>query len=212
MHAQRKQPTIAENITEPTGRYQANAQGEPHNNSLTRHRNGQGSANRCKSKHTTNPQNNRQGNILSEKKGLRKRMNIKIGTINVNGLHTSAENRSSFEKWAEINDTMKKEKIAVLAVQETHLDNASTEAIHKSWGKRLVVINSQLDTNLEASAGVAFVLNKELIDTKTVEKYELIKGRALATQMEKRRGNSPHKCICTKQEKQTPRFLGKNRQ
>lgn len=63
-------------------------------------------------------------------KGMRKKANIKIGSLNINGLHTVAEGEMTFEKWAEVNVTMKRDKIAVLAVQETHLDELSTQAIH----------------------------------------------------------------------------------
>ena len=103
--------------------------------------------------------------------------------MNINGLHTVSENSHTFEKWSEINATMRNEKIAILAVQETHLDNQNTEVIHHAFGKRLQVINSQLQDNPRTSAGVAFILNKDLIKAEKVEKYELIKGRALAIKL-----------------------------
>ena len=114
------------------------------------------------------------------KKGLKKRANIKIGTININGLHTTADRNRTFEKWTEINVTMRNEKIAILAVQEMHLDKENTTAIHQALGKRIVILNSQLEANPRTSAGVAFVLNRDLIDTTKTEKHKLIKGRALA--------------------------------
>ena len=113
-------------------------------------------------------------------KGLRKKANVKIGTVNINGLHTAVEGNNSFEKWAEVNATMKNEKIAILAVQETHLDEQKLESINHALGKRLLIINSQLDSNPRTSAGVAFVLNKDIIEAKKIKSHELIKGRALA--------------------------------
>ena len=117
------------------------------------------------------------------KKGLRRRANIKLGTVNINGLHTNTENGHTFEKWSEINATMRNEGIAILAVQETHLDEQSTEMIHQALGKRMTIINSQLRDNPRTSAGVAFVLNKDLISTENMEKHELIKGRAIALKL-----------------------------
>lgn len=117
------------------------------------------------------------------KKGLRKRANIKIGTVNINGLHTTADDSHTFEKWSEINATMRNEKIAILAIQETHLDDQTTTAIQQALGKRLEKVNSQPENNPRASAGVAFILNKDLIDTGKVEKHELIKGRAMAIKL-----------------------------
>ena len=114
---------------------------------------------------------------------MRKKANIKIGTVNINGLHTGEENNQVFEKWAEINATMKKDKVAVLAVQETHLDDQNTQTLLQAFGKRLIILNSQPEENPRASAGVAFVLNKDLVDTEKIETYELIKGRALAMKL-----------------------------
>ena len=99
---------------------------------------------------------------------MRKKANIKIGTLNINGLHTGTESGVSFEKWAEVNATMKKDKIAILAIQETHLDEPSLQAIHRAFGKRLRIINSQLENNPRASAGVTFALNKDLVETDNI--------------------------------------------
>ncbi|KAH9047206.1 Endonuclease/exonuclease/phosphatase, partial [Lactarius hengduanensis] len=113
----------------------------------------------------------------------RKRANIKIGTLNVNGLRASTENQTNFTKWAKINATMKRDNIAILAVQETHLDEQTTQDIHRALGKRLTIVNSQLEENPRTSAGVAFVINKDLMDTNQIDKYELIKGRAIAIKL-----------------------------
>ena len=78
---------------------------------------------------------------------------------------------------------MRKESIAILAVQESHLDETSLQEIHKAFGKRLTIRNSQLEENPRTSAGVAFVLNKELIKTDKIETFELIKGRAIAIKL-----------------------------
>jgi exonuclease III len=116
-------------------------------------------------------------------KGQRRRNNITIGSLNINGLHTSTENSTNFRKWTEINATIKKERIAILAVQETHLDEISTHEIHRAFGKRMVIHNSQLESNPRNSAGVAFVLNKALIKTDQVETFELIKGKVIAIKL-----------------------------
>ncbi|KAF8259099.1 hypothetical protein EI94DRAFT_1523590, partial [Lactarius quietus] len=75
---------------------------------------------------------------------------------------------------------MKENRLAVLALQETHLDETLIHSINKCFGKRILVINSQLPTNPHLSAGVAFVINKALIVTRDMEKVELIEGRAMA--------------------------------
>ena len=98
----------------------------------------------------------------------------------MNGLHTTEDSCVTFEKWSEINATLKKDKIAILALQETHLDETATQRIQDLFGKRMIILNSQLERNPRASAGVAFVINRDIIDVIETKTNELIKGKALA--------------------------------
>ena len=106
--------------------------------------------------------------------------NINIASLNVNGYAAPASSMSGIEKWSMIYQAMKENKIAVMAIQETHLDDNLIHSIGQCFGKRLDIINSQIPTNPRTSAGVAFVINKNLIEPKEIEKKELIEGRALA--------------------------------
>ena len=152
----------------------ARGNGEIENFSPTRNTNGEGQTRKRKNT------NRRDTSTHNPPKGLRKRANIKIASLNMNGLHTSEDNCLTFEKWSEINATLKKDKIAILALQETHLDDIATQSIQDLFGKRMIILNSQLERNPRASAGVAFVLNKDLIEIKETKMKELIKGKALA--------------------------------
>ena len=108
------------------------------------------------------------------------RANINIASLNVNGFTAPASNMNGIEKWSAIYQTMKENKTAILALQETHLDDNRLLSIKECFGKRLSVINSELPGNPRASAGVALVINRSLIAPKDLEVHELIKGRALA--------------------------------
>jgi Reverse transcriptase (RNA-dependent DNA polymerase)/Endonuclease/Exonuclease/phosphatase family len=110
----------------------------------------------------------------------RTQASIRIATLNMNGCHTNNENRTTFEKWAEINATIKKEKIAILALQETHLDQEAVNNLHSIYKKRFNIHNSGLETAPRTSARVAFILNRELINPAKVEIMKLIAGRAIA--------------------------------
>lgn len=66
----------------------------------------------------------------------------------MNGLHLSEDRYGRLEKWAEINATVKKDRIVILALQETHLDNNITQNIQNIFRKRLQIFNSQLERNL----------------------------------------------------------------
>ena len=172
-------PQNVDRIIEPISRNNTEAQNETRDNTPTRYTNVPENED-----HNMNTDNDNETHThtqrTTKKKGLRKRANIKLGTLNINGLHTITENQRTFEKWAEINTTMKTESIAILAVQETHLDEQNTHEIQKVFDKRLRILNSQSETNPRTSAGVAFILNKDLIDTQHTKSYKLIKGRAIA--------------------------------
>ena len=114
----------------------------------------------------------------------RMRANINIATLNMNGLSAPTNNMSYIEKWAMINQTLNKYKIAILAIQETHLDEETTERIRTNYGKKMTILMSSDPVNPRTTAGVAFVINKSLIAPSKILTHELIPGRALAIELE----------------------------
>ena len=109
----------------------------------------------------------------------RMRANINIATLNMNGLSAPTNNMSYIEKWAMINQTLNKYKIAILAIQETHLDEETTERIRTSYRKKMTILMSSDPINPRTTTGVAFVINKSLIAPSKILTHELIPGRAL---------------------------------
>ena len=105
---------------------------------------------------------------------------ITIATLNVNGFTAPSHNMSGIEKWSTIHRTMIDQKIAILALQETHLDHDLLSQVTQCYNKRLYTITSFSPTNPRTSAGVAFVINKRLITPNKIKVFELIEGRALA--------------------------------
>lgn len=75
---------------------------------------------------------------------------------------------------------MNKLKIAILAIQETHLDDPRLDDVRAFFERKITIIASHNPVSPRASAGVAFILNKKLIKPKEVTYYELQEGRALA--------------------------------
>lgn len=71
-------------------------------------------------------------------------------------------------------------KIAILALQEMHLDPVLMHNIDVCFGRRLIILNSQDPNNPRAMAGAAFVINKTLIVPKEISTHELVKGQALS--------------------------------
>ena len=111
------------------------------------------------------------------------RANINIATLNMNGLAAPTNNMSYTEKWSMINQTLNKYKIAVLALQETHLDEETAERVRASYGKKMSILTSADPVNPRTKAGVAFVINKSLIAPNKITAHELDPGRALALEI-----------------------------
>ena len=108
------------------------------------------------------------------------RANITIATLNINGYMAPSNNMTGIDTWLAINHTISDNKIAILALQETHLDHTLLQDVTACFGKRLEIINSQHPTNPRTTAGVTFVINKTLIKPKEYKLYELQPGRATA--------------------------------
>ena len=111
---------------------------------------------------------------------LRLRANITIATLNINGYTAPASNMTGIEKWSAINHTINDNRIAILALQETHLDHDSLQQVRACFGGRLEIVTSQHPNNPRATARVAFVLNKTMIKPSEYTLYELLPGRAAA--------------------------------
>lgn len=115
---------------------------------------------------------------INENTPPKKRANICIATLNVNGAAT--QNMDHKDKWSTINSTMKAERIAILALQETHLDEELLGDINSCFGKNLKIINSSTPDSPQTTAGVAIVLNKALIAPTSIKTHILKQGRAMA--------------------------------
>jgi exonuclease III len=77
--------------------------------------------------------------------------------------------------------TMKREIIAILALQETHLDQEIMNNLYEVYKRRFEMYNSELPHAApRSSAGVAFVINKNLIKPSNIVTITLTHGRALA--------------------------------
>ena len=114
----------------------------------------------------------------------RLRANINIATLNMNGLTAPTQGLTAKGKWSMINQTLNEYKIAILALQETHLDQSALDTIRGCFSKKMEIYNSEDPNAPRATAGVAFVINKTLIAPKKLEVFELKAGRALAIQVE----------------------------
>ncbi|KAI0722997.1 Endonuclease/exonuclease/phosphatase [Earliella scabrosa] len=83
------------------------------------------------------------------------------------------------EKWLRINQLIRDKKIAVLALQETHLTQERIDNLNELFAATMKVFGSADEQNATAARGVAFAINKRLLDTEMVSTKTLIQGRAM---------------------------------
>ncbi|KAJ8592571.1 DNase I-like protein [Rhizopogon salebrosus TDB-379] len=82
------------------------------------------------------------------------------------------------DKWLHINQIVREKRIAVLAVQETHLTKNEEDNLNEIFQTNLRIISS-IDPERPNVAGVAIVLNKKLTASKDIITHEIKPGRAL---------------------------------
>ena len=64
-----------------------------------------------------------------QERNAKEKVNINIASLNMNGATAPSENMLMTEKWAMVNRTIFNECIAVLALQEIHLDDDCLEQV-----------------------------------------------------------------------------------
>ncbi|KDQ57930.1 hypothetical protein JAAARDRAFT_47183 [Jaapia argillacea MUCL 33604] len=108
------------------------------------------------------------------------RANIQLATLNMKGRASALLGHSQISKWTEVYSMMKEKQIGILALQETHLTEENVFNIKKLFGRRLEVWNSSDPEQPGASAGVAFVINREIANTMDLELEVLVPGQAIS--------------------------------
>ena len=86
--------------------------------------------------------------------GIGRKQGIKVATLNVKG-----RGNASSKKWVVITTMIRKMRILVMAIQESHLNEATLEEIRTKCPKIEIISNSSYTTK----EGVGFILNKDLI-------------------------------------------------
>ncbi|KAH9903283.1 Endonuclease/exonuclease/phosphatase, partial [Cubamyces lactineus] len=83
------------------------------------------------------------------------------------------------EKWMRVNQILRENRIAVLAVQETHLSDDRVAALNALFGEYMSVFPSAYPGNETGACGVAFVINRRILKSANCLTTEIIPGRVL---------------------------------
>ena len=120
--------------------------------------------------------------VIPRIKNLRTKSRIKIACLNMRGFGRHAQDGAS-DKWLAINQILRDNKIAVLALQESHLTEERITELNAIFAATIKVVASIDEANASGARGVAFVLNRRLVNTEELSTYQLVPGRALGIRM-----------------------------
>ena len=99
---------------------------------------------------------------------------IKVASLNICGGGAIGTRM----KWQHINQIMREKRVALLAVQETHLTEETITDLHSQFPGRIHIKHTS-DLLHPNSKGVAIILNKQLTKWKEATTREIFPGRAL---------------------------------
>ena len=95
------------------------------------------------------------------------------------GRSSTSTGTGPISKWTTVAKALRSRQIGILALQETHLSTELETQAQQLFTRRLALYNSPNPENPTGSAGVAFVINKEKLDTNGITLTTLIPGRAI---------------------------------
>ena len=95
-------------------------------------------------------------------------------------------------KWTAVTKALRSRQIGILALQETHLSTELATQAEHLFSKQLALYNSPDPDNPTGSAGVAFVINKEKLNTNDIKLTTLIAGRAIFISIPQKHGDILH--------------------
>ncbi|KAJ7108889.1 hypothetical protein C8R43DRAFT_905186, partial [Mycena crocata] len=106
---------------------------------------------------------------------------IKIAGLNISG-HGNLNVNHRDNKWYHIWQEMRDQQTGVLIVGEAHMNNKRRDDILTLFG-RVIHIEFSADPETSNAKGVAFVLNKNMVNLDGVKQTEIIPGRAALLNM-----------------------------
>src|SRR5882724_8204520 len=101
---------------------------------------------------------------------LGKKKGITLASWNIRGKNDSAHN----SKWLQIARIMRRQRIAILAVQEARTTEEDVEQIEARFPKIKIITNGEYSSKM----GVAFAINKDLINENNLQHEIMIPSRA----------------------------------
>ncbi len=110
-----------------------------------------------------------------------------VGTLNMRGIG-NGRTTGAPDKWLSINQVMRDNRVAALALQETHITQEKADRLNELFASNLKIMVSPDQTSPSAAKGVAVVINKKIVNEAEVSCRVLVPGRAMKVQIPWTRG------------------------
>ncbi|KAJ6602577.1 hypothetical protein DFH09DRAFT_1068962 [Mycena vulgaris] len=107
------------------------------------------------------------------------RSTLNLGSLNIAGRDSASPANRSNHKFKFLKHTVDEQSLGVLAMQETHMDDAGATQLHNNYSSWFKIIHSADSLAPTTTADVAFLLNRKFIDVEHTQIFELVPGRAL---------------------------------
>ncbi|KAI0720820.1 Endonuclease/exonuclease/phosphatase, partial [Cerioporus squamosus] len=101
----------------------------------------------------------------------------------------SSSGSDSQDKWLMLNQLMRQDRIAVLALQETHYTTQQADRLNSLFEGLMRVYVSPDPDSSNAARGVAFAVNLRIVRDDSVVPRICVPGRAMALSLTRRRGS-----------------------
>lgn len=128
-----------------------------------------------------NPAENGNATPGEGKRRKRTRASLTLASLNMKGRGSSSPLHPN-NKWNLLHQFIKERRIAILAVQETHLDEEYMERLAELYGRILAIYASHSES-ATTKQGVAIIINRDLVNVNDIAATEIIPGRAIAIEI-----------------------------
>ncbi|KAK7034152.1 hypothetical protein R3P38DRAFT_2772255 [Favolaschia claudopus] len=133
-----------------------------------------------------NPQDRTHADMVASSQGNKKKLtkaSVKLAALNMNGMGN--QNMWHVDnKWYHLWQDIRTNKVGLMIVGESHLNDQRHLDIENLFGQCLRVDFTADPDAPTSRAGLAFVLNKTLVKTDGVKTHEIIPGRAMQLELE----------------------------
>jgi len=124
---------------------------------------------------TQRPRNEANGTLIQPR---RRRKDLKIASLNMNGRGTRSQ-----DKWGSVNNVMKRWRIAILGLQETHPSEEMRETVGRRFRNALHIVHSANPNDPNTTGGVSIAVHKSMIDTRGITHRTIVPGRAILVEI-----------------------------